>query len=171
MLGLTASTPKTFPWRLPERKSRRPPALVETQPPIKQLPLAPRSKGIISPTVAKWVSKSCKTQPASQVSTPDTENPYVYVYVRKKKTFFSSDIFYILLKLMENLIFYFYILLIFLSSYIWMIHIRHRRHLFQYLFLFLSLSFSLSSFCCSSICFAKALWSLFLCVFHSDPFI
>lgn len=48
-----------------------------------------------------------------------------------------------------------------------MIHIRHRRHLFQYLFLFLSLSFSLSSFCCSSIYFAKALWSLFLCVFHS----
>lgn len=92
---------------------------METQPPIKQLPLAPRSKGIISPTVAKWVSKSCKTQPASQVSTPDTENPYVYVYVRKKKTFFSSDIFYILLKLTENLIFYFYILLIFLSSYIY----------------------------------------------------
>lgn len=40
-------SPSTLPWSEPYRRSRSPPALVETFPPIWQLPLAPKSSGII----------------------------------------------------------------------------------------------------------------------------
>lgn len=39
--------PRTLPWSEPYRIRRKPPALVETFPPIWQLPLAPKSSGII----------------------------------------------------------------------------------------------------------------------------
>lgn len=46
----TASTPRTEPWRDPYLIRRSPPALVLTFPPIWQLPLAPRSRGMMKPS-------------------------------------------------------------------------------------------------------------------------
>ena len=70
MTKLTASSPRIFPCKFPYLRSLKPPALVETQPPIKQLPFAPRSKGIIKPTLCMCSSKVSRTQPASQTITP-----------------------------------------------------------------------------------------------------
>lgn len=67
---LTASRPKVFPWRLPYRTRRRPPAFVEMHPPIRQLSLAPRSSGIIKPTRLRLSSSFPSTQPASLTTNP-----------------------------------------------------------------------------------------------------
>lgn len=46
--------------------------MVETFPPIWQLPLAPRSKGMMKPRSLNQVSSSSSTQPASHVRMPET---------------------------------------------------------------------------------------------------
>ena len=67
---LTASTPNTEPCSDPYRKSRMPPAFVETFPPMWQLPFAPRSRGIISPCCSTCLSRFSRMQPAWQVKIP-----------------------------------------------------------------------------------------------------
>mmetsp|Transcript_4422 Transcript_4422/g.15514 ORF Transcript_4422/g.15514 Transcript_4422/m.15514 type:complete len:242 (-) Transcript_4422:24-749(-) len=69
-LAKTTSRPRTEPWSEPYLRYRMPPALVEMLPPMWQLPLAPRSRGIIRPSLARVSSKCCRMQPAWQTMTP-----------------------------------------------------------------------------------------------------
>lgn len=46
------------------------PAFVDTLPPMQQLPLAPRSSGMIQPWVATCSSRVWSTAPASATNTP-----------------------------------------------------------------------------------------------------
>ncbi len=67
---LTASMPNKWAWRDPYLSSCMPPAAVATFPPIKQEPLAPRSKGIMYPCSDTWLSNVSRIHPASHVRTP-----------------------------------------------------------------------------------------------------
>lgn len=57
------------PLRVPP--APRAPALVDTLPAMWQLPLAPRSSGMVKPRSARNSSRTCSTQPAWATSTPD----------------------------------------------------------------------------------------------------
>ena len=48
------------------------PALVETFPPIWQLPFAPRSRGIVKPWAPTWLSRCSRMHPAWHTSVPLT---------------------------------------------------------------------------------------------------
>jgi len=71
---LTASRPSMLPWSDPYLKSLIPPAFVDTFPPIWQLPLAPRSSGIMKPSFDTSSSSCWRTQPDWHVSIPVNTN-------------------------------------------------------------------------------------------------
>ena len=68
--GSGTSRPSTLARRLPCRRKRSPPALVAMLPPIWQLPLAPRSKGMQNPRSPAYSSSASSTQPLSATTTP-----------------------------------------------------------------------------------------------------
>lgn len=69
--AVTASTPVTDPCRFPYRNNLKPPAFVDTFPPMWQLPLAPKSKGTQSPFSWTADSKFSNTTPDWQVTMPE----------------------------------------------------------------------------------------------------
>lgn len=70
---LTTSRPSTVPRREPYLRSRKPPALVATFPPMWQLPLAPRSSGMINPCSSTYSLSLSSTQPAWHTRIPGTQ--------------------------------------------------------------------------------------------------
>ena len=58
------------PQSLETERMPAPPALVEMLPPMQQLPLAPRSRGIVKPLAETYSSSVCKIQPAWATRAP-----------------------------------------------------------------------------------------------------
>lgn len=99
----TTSSPSTEPCKLPYLKSRTPPALVDTFPPIWQLgysififsnthlPFAPKSRGTVYPFGSKYVSSAPSTTPAWQVAIPDISSKFRILFIREVLKTISSN--------------------------------------------------------------------------------